>query len=352
MSASHEELSTQVFVDVHKLQEQLERVRWGMHEDDGQYSEAAEHAAAEARASVLNLITVVTDESQLSSVKDVLRGLSVTNPSRTLLLLAQEHRGEDKLEAEVSAQTRMDSGHRVTTEQVILHAHGEVAQHLSSVVTPLLISELPVILWWVGRPDFDSPLFNDLCELADRVVVDSDEGFERRHLEQLLQVARRDRARAEIGDFNWARLVPWRHLAAQFFDMPGMVARLTHIRGVTINYGAERPQAQALLLAGWIKSRMATVGIEVPVEFHEDNSHDHRVAQLTIYTGGDDGPARFTVRRIPGGRLCADIRIGEQDFGTRTVGVPSRPPEDLLAIELTLPGHDLLFEQALAAAVG
>jgi glucose-6-phosphate dehydrogenase assembly protein OpcA len=345
------ELSSQVLVSVNQIQEELERVRWGLHDEEEAFSEAAQHAAAEARASVLNLITVVTEESRLSRVRQILDGLSITNPSRTLLLLAQEHRSGEKLEAEVSAQTRTDSGHRVTTEQVVLHGHGEVAEHLSSVVTPLLISELPVVLWWPGLPDFDSQLFNDLCDVADRLVVDSDEGFEREHLLRLLDVARRDQARASIGDFNWARLMPWRHLTAQFFDMPGMLARLEKIRGVRISYGAERSVAQAWLLAGWLKSRMATVGIEVPVELVEDNSHDHRVARLDLYTGGDDGQARFTVRRVPGGRLCADILGGDQEFGNRTVGVPQRRPEDLLAFELTLPGHDLLFEEALAAAM-
>jgi glucose-6-phosphate dehydrogenase assembly protein OpcA len=347
----HTELSTAVYADVHQIQEELERVRWGLHENEDEFSEAAQHAAAEARASVLNLITVVTNESQLAQVRHVLDGLSITNPSRTLILLAQEHRGEPKLEAQVSAEDRTESGHRVTTETVVLHAHGEVAKHLSSVVTPLLISELPVVVWWPGLPAFESRLFNDLCRLADRLVVDTDEGFGREHLTRLLDVARRTEARASIGDFNWARLVPWRHLTAQFFDMPGMLDRLARIQGVTISHGAERPEAQALLLAGWLKSRLATVGIDVPVELIEDNSHDHRVARLDISTGGEEGPARFTVRRVPGGRLCADIQMGDQVTGTRTVGVPPRPPEDLLAIELTLPGHDILFEEALAAAM-
>lgn len=349
--SGHTELSTQVVVDVHEIQEELERVRWGLHDDEVEYSEAAVHAAAEARASVLNLITVVMDESQLEAVRKVLHGLSITNPSRTLVLLAQQHRGGEKLEAQVSAQTRTESGHRVTTEEVTLHAHGEVAEHLSSVVTPLLISELPVVVWWPGLPAFDSRLFHDLCDLADRLIVDTDEGFERKHLGRLLEVARRDQARAEIGDFNWARLVPWRHLTAQFFDMPGMLDRLAQIQGATISYGAERPAAQAWLLAGWLKSRMATVGIQIPVDLIEDSSHDHRVARLDVYARGSDGAARFTVRRVPGGRLCADIRIGDQELGTRTVGVPPRSPEDLLAFELTLPGHDVLFEEALAATM-
>ena len=343
-------LSTIVTVDVHQIQEELERVRWGLH-DQEQYSEAAEHAAAEARASVLNLITVVTDESQLSRVTEVLERLSITNPSRTLILLAQHHRGGHKLEAEVSAQTRTESGHRSTTERVILHAHGEVAQHLSSVVAPLLISELPAVLWWPGLPDFHSRLFNDLCEVADRLVVDTDEGFDRSHLQQLLEVARREEARASIGDFNWARLMPWRHLTAQFFDMPGMLERLAQVEGVTISYGAERPISQAWLLAGWLKSRLRTVGIKLPVNLVKDATQDHGVTRLDIYCGGPEAKTRFTVRRIPGGRLCADIRVGEQEMGSRTVGIPPRTPEDLLAFELTLPGHDLLFEQALAAVM-
>lgn len=343
-------LTTSVISNVHAIQEELERVRWGLHENEP-YSEAAEHAAAEARASVLNLITVVKNEAQLGSIMKVLDGLSITNPSRTLILLAQEHRSGEKLEAEVSAQTRTESGHHVTTEQVVLHAHGEVARHLSSVVTPLLISELPVMLWWPGLPDFASDLFNDLCDLCDRLVVDSDDGFEREHLQSLLECARRSSGHTSISDFNWARLVPWRHLMAQFFDMPDMLPRLGHAHGATISYGAERPVAQAWLLAGWLKSRLATIGIDLPVKLVEDSSHDHRVARVDLYTSGPEGNARFTVRRIPGGRLCAEIRLGDQDGGTRTVGVPPRTPEDLLAIQLTLPAHDLLFEQALTAAM-
>jgi glucose-6-phosphate dehydrogenase assembly protein OpcA len=344
-----EGITTSVIADVHAIQEELERVRWGLHDND--WSEAAEHAAAEARASVLNLITVVMDESHLNEIKRVLDGLSITHPSRTLILLAQEHRGSEKLEAQVSAQTRSESGHRVSTETVTLHAHGEVAKHLGSVVTPLLISELPVMLWWPGLPKFESQLFRDLSELADRLVVDSDEGFEREHLARLLEAARASDGRTSISDFNWARLVPWRHMTAQFFDMPGMLEKLSQIHGASISYGAERPVAQALLLAGWLKSRVATAGIDVPVELVEDSSHDHRVARFDLYCGGGEEKARFTVRRIPGGRLCAEIRIGDQDMGTRTVGVPPRTPGELLAIQLTLPAHDVLFEEALAAAM-
>src|SRR3989454_9833959 len=218
MSSSHTELTARTFVDVHAIQEELDQVRWGLHAD-GERGEAAEHAAAEARASVCNLVTVVSNEAELGVVASVLDRLSVTNPSRTLILLAQHTREADKLEAEVSAQERTESGHRVSTERVILHAHGEPARHLASLAAPLLIPDLPVILWWPGRPQFDSRLFNDLCELADRLVVDTDEGFDDADLKRLLEVARRPKSRASFGGLYWARLMGWRARASKIFGM-------------------------------------------------------------------------------------------------------------------------------------
>src|ERR1700694_5953650 len=291
MIQNHKELTARTFVDVHAIQEELDQVRWGLHADGGG-SEAAPHAAAEARASVCNLIAVVGNELELGAISSVLDRLSVTNPSRTLILLAQHTREADKLEAEVSAQERTESGHRVTTERVLLHAHGEPARHLASLAAPLLIPDLPVILWWPGRPEFDNPLFDDLCELADRLVVDTDEGFDDADLTRLLQVARREKARASIGDLNWARLIAWRHVAAQFFDMPKMLARLSHIHGVSIFHGTDGSKAQARLLGGWIRSRMATIGIDVPLEFRAVDWVGQGVRQFLIYTGGGEGPAR------------------------------------------------------------
>lgn len=345
--SNHTELETRSVVNVHDILDELEELRWSQHDD----SEAAEHAAAEARASVLNLIAVVMNEAELGKVERVLDGLSVMNPSRTLLLLAQHDRDAPKLEGRITGQTRTETGHRVTTERVLLHAHGEVALHLASLVTPLLIPDLPVILWWPGRPDFDSPLFDALCELADRLVVDTDEGFDDGALRRLLEVARRHHASASIGDFNWARLIPFRHLTAQFFDMPGMLAHLARIQGVTIHHGADGSSTQAKLMAGWIRGRMATVDINVPVDLHRDEEFEHGVSRMAVYTRGDEGTGRFTVRRVKGGRLCAEVRIGDQDLVSRTVRFASRSAEELLAIELTLPGHDVLFEEALAAAV-
>lgn len=353
MSGQHGPITAKPVVDVHAIEEELAELRWRQRPPDGEFSEAAEHAAAEARASVLNLIVVVSDESELRHIAEVLDGLSSSHPSRTLILLAQEERQAVKLEASVSTQTRADGGHRVTTERVLLHAHGRVAEHLASLVAPLLVPDLPTILWWPGRPEFESRLFSELADVCDRLVVDSDDaGFDPgRDFPLLLKVARRRKTRISVGDFNWARLMPWCHLMAQFFDPPAVRARLLQTHGVTVRYG-EGSDAQALLLAGWVQSRLRSREIEVPRELRQEPGMAKGVTRFMIYTGGEDGIARFSVARAPGGRLSVEYRIGNQEQVGRTVAVASRLAGELLAIELTLPGHDLLYEEALAAAVG
>src|SRR5207244_8470290 len=122
--------------------------------------------------------------------------------------------------------------------------------------------------------------------------------FDDADLKRLLEVARRHKAQASIGDLNWARLIAWRHVAAQLFDMPGMLARLAHIHGVSIFHGSDGSTAQARLLGGWIRSRMATVGIDVPLEVRPDDSLERGVRRFLISTGGEEGTTRFRYGRL------------------------------------------------------
>jgi glucose-6-phosphate dehydrogenase assembly protein OpcA len=349
MSGAHGDLQTKPVVDVHAIEEELAEVRWKL-KPDGEVGEAEIHAAAEARASVLNLITVVDSESEYRAVAEVLDELAINHPSRTLVLLAQESRAALKLEANVVAEAHLTAGHRVVTEQVLIHAHGPIAAHLASLVTPLLIPDLPVMLWWPGRPEFESRLFLELSDVCDRLVVDTDDGFEAADLARLLQVSRRRRHGCAIGDFNWARLLPWRELATQFFDLPSTRARLAGLHGVTVWYGADGPATQALLLAGWVESRMASVGIAVGRVIRPDPAVPPGVGGLMLYSDGPDGRSRFSITRLRGSRLSTEMRIGEEDVGGRTVRLEQRSAADLLAIELMLPGHDRVYEEALEAA--
>jgi glucose-6-phosphate dehydrogenase assembly protein OpcA len=59
---------------------------------------------------------------------------------------------------------------------------------------------------------------------------------------------------------NWGRVTHWREMVAQFFDGPALRPYLDRISHVTIDFAlSERlgvNRAQALLLAGWLSSRL------------------------------------------------------------------------------------------------
>lgn len=336
------------FFDVRAIEQELAELRWRLR-PDGEVGEAAEHAAAEARASTLNLVAVARTSEEERRVSHTLERMSVHHPSRTLILLAQEQHTVPKLEATVSAFTDMSAGRLVANEQVLLHAHGAVAEHLASVVAPLLVPDLPVMLWWPGRPQLEGRLFNELADLCDRLIIDSNDGIDPgQEFSRLLHVARRRTAQIAVGDFNWARLLPWRQVAAQFFDPPTVRQQLRSIDMVEAWSGGSGSDAQARLITGWLQSRLATLGSVVERRLHHDPDMPAGLCRLELHAEG--GRTRFTIKGRPNECLATDMEIEGQNYPERTVRIATRDAADLLAVEMVETGHDLGYEQSLAAA--
>jgi glucose-6-phosphate dehydrogenase assembly protein OpcA len=113
----------------------------------------------------------------------------------------------------------------------------------ASIVTPLLVSDLPVFVRWRGRPPFGAQELEQLVDLADRLVVDSGEWPDvpaaYGELSGLF-------GRVACSDIAWRRTLPWRRALARLW--PG----LAEAREVRI----ASPVAEACLLAGWLNSRV------------------------------------------------------------------------------------------------
>ncbi len=62
---------------------------------------------------------------------------------------------------------------RICFEQLALTVRGEAARHLDGIVAPLVIHDLPIEVWWPGDPPFDDPVFRQLVDLGDRLVINS-----------------------------------------------------------------------------------------------------------------------------------------------------------------------------------
>ena len=128
-------------------------------------------------------------------------------------------------------------------ETIRLKLCGNRAQAPASVVAPLLLPDLPVFLRWRGQPPFGDRCFDQLVDTVDRLIVDSTEwaGLPEPYA-RLAEIF----DRVAVSDIAWARTSRWRpHLATLW---PG-IADVSRIK-------VKGTEAQAHLLAGWLRSRL------------------------------------------------------------------------------------------------
>jgi glucose-6-phosphate dehydrogenase assembly protein OpcA len=259
-----------------------------------------EDSGVRLRTNVMTHIAWVPEE-WVEAAEDVLAGLAERHPSRTIVLFPQSSAGglEGRVDSDVFP---MSEGLMVCTDTIRIRLRGTSAAHPSSVVEPLLISDLPVFLRWRGVPPFGDSAFEELIQVADRLIVDSTEwpGLPTPYA-RMAEVF----DRIAVSDIAWARTSRWRPMLASLWPE---IAKVEQIK-VT---GTE---AQAQLLAGWLRSRLGR-----PIALEHEPSNKLVGVEL------DGRPAGFP---------------------------PGDPPDpaDLLSDELDKLFRDPVYEAAALAAV-
>ena len=324
-----------------------------------------------ARASVLNLI-VVTSEESAPEVTRVVCELSGNYPSRAILMVSDPEEGEANLEIGLSAFCSVRHGMRggsrnqVCAEQITIHVEGPPAEHLESLAGPVLIPDLPVFLWYPDGGAPCSPRCDGMATLADRLILDSGaRGDCEASLRGMALLLEQEDGVPAIGDLQWAALSPWRSLLADLFAPPERTGELAKIRRVEILHDRTTGECQALLLVGWLSGALgwrpksandATQGRtfifdgpsgEVTVELYRDDPEislrrvrlysDELSFQVSRY--GQHADARSTVMR------------GEELIGERTVHLGFSGIAELLGEELRFLGRDETHESALKSVV-
>lgn len=226
----------------------------------------ADEEGAVLRARVLNLMVHITGEDDLREVEELLLDVAAAHPCRALVLLADAAGADQDIEMHVSSRCRLEGGaggRHLCCEQVTLRASGRFAVELPSASVPLLISDLPVFLWWRGTLRLVNEDFQRLASAADRIIIDSAQCREPyEELQGLNEFLRRWRkGRQGLSDLNWSRLTAWRSLLAGFYDVPehaGALSRLSRVRIEYVAPGGASPDIapKALILAGWLASRL------------------------------------------------------------------------------------------------
>jgi glucose-6-phosphate dehydrogenase assembly protein OpcA len=252
------------------------------------------------RTSVMTHIAWVPSE-WVEAAEDVLAGLAEGHPSRTIVLVPDPE-AADGLEADVEVDHfAAGEGRQVCVETVRVRLGGSRAAVPASVVQPLLLPDLPVFLRWRGLPPFGEQPFEDLLDVVDRLIVDSTEWPDLPEpYARLAEIF----DRVAVSDIAWARTSRWRPQLASLWPEIGGVKRIR----------VEGTEAQAFLLAGWLRSRLDH---EVELE--------HEPSQKLVGVEIDGEPAPFP---------------------------PGDPPDpsDLLSDELDRFSRDRMYEEAVSAA--
>src|SRR5262245_25760977 len=193
-----------------------------------------------ARSSVMNLVVIAGRGEVGERVASIVDGLSGRHPSRTLIVTPADPDGPAWLDAQVQAHCVLpsDGAPETCSELVYLTCGGESGQHLSGIVAPLLIHDLPVTVWWPGEPHFEGRSARELLPMADRVVVDGS-GWSGDGLGGLVAMAGLPaRFDVEIADFAMLRQARWREAIASTFDRPALLPYLAHIDRIDVHYAA------------------------------------------------------------------------------------------------------------------
>jgi glucose-6-phosphate dehydrogenase assembly protein OpcA len=317
------------------------------------------------RASVLNLI-VVTDEDSADEITRSVSNIAGRYPSRAIVLISDREEAETNLEFRLSAfcSVRGGGGAQVCAEQITIHAEGPPAEHLESFAGPLLVSDLPVFLWYPGPFSTSSPEFAGMIGLADRIILDSAAAGDcENSLKEIAGLIEKEETPA-VGDLQWVQLSPWRSLVAELFSSPERAGELERLRGVEILHAPDG-ECRALLFVGWLAS---TLGWSLLDSTRTDNGREVRFSgpsgevSAGMSPASPDAPFRqvrlfsegygFEVARS---RDLSEARTavtrGDEPLAERTVHLGAFDLGVLLGEELRYRGRDELYEDALRAAV-
>jgi glucose-6-phosphate dehydrogenase assembly protein OpcA len=266
-------------------------------------SEGSEPGQTLLRTRVLTHTAWVPHEWE-QAAQGVLDELRERHPSRVILLFPDPASERDVLDAEVEVRRFGKGGVResIASEVITIWLRGRRARAPASVVQPLLVSDLPAFLRWRGEVTFGSPELEQLVGVVDRLIVDGiewrDPDATYRYLPTLFE-------RVAVSDIAWSRLLDWRQAVARLWPAIAELEEMT-VAG---------PRAEALLLAGWLRSRLRR---EIELG-HETAEEIERVE----VDGQEVVPARSD----------------------------GRSPSDLLSAELEQFGRDRIYEEAVQAAV-
>ncbi len=350
-------------------------------------SDLATGPGSYARTNTTSLLTCARSAAQADRATVAIDSLQTHYPTRAITVAS------DPALDRLPPSTAVDDGPlTITTRLIPADSGGPHVGHFESVTitggprrlgnpastaVPLCVPDLPIVLWWLGDLQYDLGMFRDLAASSDRVIVDSAVfGDVARGLMSLSTLdAQPGRSSTVLVDMAWSRLLDWRNLIAQFYDAPPHPDALTSVNAVTIEYvvdpapGQSAGQASAILLVGWLASRLGwrldgdatrtSAGLRLVFTSRQPfpvvvrlqpvapRASASGIASVAILSTGA-ATSSYLVEQFNERELVTTSTVPGHQPMTRHVVVQDSGDSALLERVLQGPGHDSVFADALA----
>ena len=334
-----------------------------------------------ARTSVMNLVVIAGRGEVGERVAAIVDGLTGRHPSRTLIVTPADPDGPAWLDAQVQAHCVLasDTAAETCSEMVYLTCGGESGQHLSGIVAPLLIHDLPVTVWWPGEPHFEGRSARELLPMADRVLVDGS-GWSGDGVGGLVAMAELPgRFDLEIADFALLRQTRWREAIASTFDRPALLPFLGHLDRIEVHYAATDGApgmaniVRPMYHVAWLASRLGMTVVDpvragteawsgyhgllrngrrrVPVALRPVESTAPRGTTLIVQLHATRAASQLWVEVTAYAEgVVVQASLDGQPMPERRFLAPRRREADLLAETIETPGRDPISSAVIAMA--
>jgi len=275
------------------------------------------------RAAVVNLV-VVCGRSLSPDTRSVLARLGAYHPGRIVIVNLGPD-GPDGLGAAVELHCAANGERCLWWEIIELSPRGMVAEHVDSVVEPLLIHDMHVVVWYRHL----LPAVAEVLNSAELVVVDgADPELDPTATAASLSALIRFRP---VADLAWIRTEPLRQALALLVQRAGEGL----IASADLEASVEGPGWEAWLQAGWLAERLGA---------------GHPALRVSVAAGTE-----LEVHLAAGaGRAVASLATGAgAQASLNGTSVRVAGATDTLALVgtvLSRAGRDLRYEAAVHAA--
>src|SRR5690242_6883729 len=143
-------LGQRTAIDVRMIERELTEL-WKQAAEGG----GDEKRGAVTRTCVLNLVVGAGAGRAAQHATETVARLTARHPNRAIVVSAAPAAEEDLLDAWVQAHCQVPGPGRpqVCCEQITIEARGRAVSRVPGTVLPLLVPDVPVVLWWPrGEP--------------------------------------------------------------------------------------------------------------------------------------------------------------------------------------------------------